>query len=231
MRRLKELQLSGQSAVSKNQPAKSPMKSKRVLHVGCGTYSVERLHSAFRGPNWQEIRVDIDPAVKPDIQASITDLRKHVLDASVDAIFSSHNIEHLYDHEVDSALREFVRVLRPEGFALITCPDLEAIAKLIAAGIDRVAYESPAGPITPLDMLFGHRRSIQQGNLFMCHRTGFTEERLGKLIVAAGFGEARLLKGQMYELWALGLMTKANREEIDTLMTASSLAFGLRQSL
>ena len=65
----------------------------------------------------------------------------------------------------------------------------------------------------------------------MCHRTGFTEERLGKLIVAAGFSEARLLKGQKYELWALGLMTKANREEIDTLMTASSLAFGLRQSL
>lgn len=231
MRRLKELKLSGQSAVSKNQPAKLPMESKRVLHVGCGTYSVERLHSAFRGPNWQEIRVDIDPAVKPDIQASITDLRKHVLDASVDAIWSSHNIEHLYDHEVDSALREFVRVLRPEGFALITCPDLDAIAKLIAAGVDRVAYESPAGPITPLDMLFGHRRSIQQGNLFMCHRTGFTEERLGKLIVAAGFSEARLLKGQKYELWALGLRTKANREEIDALMNASSLAFALRQSL
>jgi predicted SAM-dependent methyltransferase len=192
---------------------------------------VERLHNAFRGSDWQEIRLDIDPAVKPEIQASITDLRKHVLDASVDAIWSSHNIEHLYDHEVDSALREFVRVLRPEGFALITCPDLEAIAKLIAAGVDRVAYESPAGPITPLDMLFGHRRSIQQGNLFMCHRTGFTEERLGKVIVAAGFSEARLLKGQNYELWALGLMTKANREEIDALMTASSLAFGLRQSL
>lgn len=119
------------------------MEAKRVLHVGCGTYSVERLHSAFRGPNWQEIRVDIDPAVKPDIQASITDLRKHVLDASVDAIWSSHNIEHLYDHEVDSALREFVRVLRPEGFALITCPDLEAIAKLIAPGVDRVAYRVP----------------------------------------------------------------------------------------
>lgn len=204
---------------------------KRVLHVGCGTYAVERLHNAFRGSDWQEIRLDIDPAVKPEIQASITDLRKHVLDASVDAIWSSHNIEHLYDHEVDSALREFVRVLRPEGFALITCPDLEAIAKLIAAGVDRVAYESPAGPITPLDMLFGHRRSIQQGNLFMCHRTGFTEERLGKVIVAAGFSEARLLKGQNYELWALGLMTKANREEIDALMTASSLAFGLRQSL
>ena len=85
---------------------------------GCGPFSAEKLHSVFRGPNWREIRVDIDPAVKPDIQASITDLRKDVPDASIDAIWSSHNIEHLYDHEVDPALREFVRVLRPEGFAL-----------------------------------------------------------------------------------------------------------------
>jgi predicted SAM-dependent methyltransferase len=230
MQRPKEPQLSSKNAALKNESAKSPVASKRVLHVGCGTYSEEKLHSVFRGSNWEETRVDIDPAVKPDIQASITDMRKHVLDASVDAIWSSHNIEHLYDHEVDGALREFVRVLRPDGFALITCPDLEAIAQLVAAGVDRVAYESPAGPITPLDMLFGHRRSIQRGNLFMCHRTGFTEERLGKVIVAAGFTEARLLKGQMYELWALGLMTKANRDEIDALLTASGLAFGLRKS-
>jgi predicted SAM-dependent methyltransferase len=230
MQQPKELQLSSKNAASKSEPAKSPVASKRVLHVGCGTYSEEKLHSVFRGSNWQEMRVDIDPAVKPDIQASITDMRKHVLDASVDAIWSSHNIEHLYDHEVDGALREFVRVLRPDGFALITCPDLEAIAQLVAGGVDRVAYESPAGPITPLDMLFGHRRSIQRGNLFMCHRTGFTEERLGKLVVAAGFTEARLLKGQIYELWALGLMTKTDREEIDALLTASGLAFGLRKS-
>ena len=230
MRQLKELQSSERNAASKSAPAQSSVEQKRVLHVGCGTYSEERLHSIFRGSTWQEIRVDIDPAAKPDIQASITDMRKYVLDASVDAIWSSHNIEHLYDHEVDSALREFVRVLRPDGFALITCPDLEAIAQLVAAGVDRVAYESPAGPITPLDMLFGHRRSIERGNLFMCHRTGFTEERLGKLIVAGGFTEARLLKGQTYELWALGLMTKTNREEIDALLTASGLAFGLRKS-
>ena len=144
---------------------------------------LEKLHSVFRGPYWKEIRVDIDPAVKPDIQASITDLRQHVTDASIDAVWSSHNIEHLYDHEVVPALREFVRVLRPAGFALITCPDLQAIAKLIAAGVDRVAYQSPAGPVTPLDMLFGLRRAIERGNLFMCHRTGFTEERLGNVLL------------------------------------------------
>jgi SAM-dependent methyltransferase len=203
-------------------PSREP---KRVLHVGCGPFSPDKLHDVFRGPDWREIRVDIDPAVKPDIQASITDLRKNVPDASIDAIWSSHNIEHLYDHEVEPALREFVRVLRPAGFALLTCPDLEAIAKLIAAGVDRVAYESPAGPITPLDMLFGLRRSIERGNLFMCHRTGFTEERLGKVIIGAGFHEARVVKGRSYDLWALGLMANADREDIETLLSANGLAF------
>jgi SAM-dependent methyltransferase len=201
---------------------------KRVLHVGCGPLSAEKLHGAFRGSDWREIRVDIDPAVKPEIQASITDLRKDVADASVDAIWSSHNLEHLYDHEIHPALTEFVRVLRPAGFALLTCPDLEAIAKLITAGVEQVAYESPAGPITPLDMLFGLRRAVERGNYFMCHRTGFTQERLGKVIIAAGFHEARVLKGQGYDLWALGLMPEANREEIENVLSANGLAFHTR---
>lgn len=199
--------------------------SKLVLHVGCGPFSVDKLHRVFRGISWKEIRVDIDAAVKPDIQASITDLRKHVADASIDAIWSSHNIEHLYDHEVVPALREFVRVLRPAGFTLITCPDLEAIAKLIASGIDRIAYQSPAGPVTPLDMLFGLRRAIEHGNLYMCHRTGFTEERLGNVLIAAGFNEARVRQGRSYDLWAIGLMPGANRDEIAALFNANGLDF------
>jgi predicted SAM-dependent methyltransferase len=214
------------SAEMQGDSQQPPNESKRVLHVGCGPFSVEKLHSVFRGPYWKEIRVDIDPAVTPDIQASITDLRQHVIDASIDAVWSSHNIEHLYDHEVVPALREFVRVLRPAGFALITCPDLQAIAKLIAAGVDRVAYQSPAGPVTPLDMLFGLRRAIERGNLFMCHRTGFTEERLGNVLIAAGFNEARVLHGHNYDLWAVGLMPDANRNEIEALLSANGLSFG-----
>src|SRR4051794_39138949 len=47
---------------------------KTVLHVGCGQYSPEKLHPHFRGPGWQEVRLDIDPGVKPDIVCSITDM-------------------------------------------------------------------------------------------------------------------------------------------------------------
>jgi predicted SAM-dependent methyltransferase len=222
--------LSDQHAISKQSEQRDssalPLEPRCVLHVGCGPYSQEGLHGIFRGPAWREIRVDIDPAVKPDIQASITDLRD-VSDASVDAVWSSHSIEHLYDHEVAPALRELARVLRPTGFALMTCPDLEAIAQLIASGVDQVAYESPAGPITPLDMLFGHRRSIERGNLFMCHRTGFTEERLGRVIIEAGFLEAQVLKGQRYDLWAVGLMAQANQDEIGALLSTNGLPFAL----
>src|SRR5665213_540831 len=40
-------------------------------------------------------------------------------------------------------------------------------------------YTSPAGPITPLDMLFGHSDSIASGHLYMAHKTGFTCASLG----------------------------------------------------
>ena len=45
--------------------------------------------------------------------------------ASMDAIFSSHNLEHLHAHEVPVAMAEFIRVLKPKGYMVITCPDLQ----------------------------------------------------------------------------------------------------------
>jgi hypothetical protein len=74
-------------------------------------------------------------------------------------------------------------------------------------------------------MLFGLRSAVDHGNYFMRHRTGFTQERLGNLIIAAGFHEARVLKGGSYDLWALGLMSGANREEITNVLSANGLAF------
>jgi predicted SAM-dependent methyltransferase len=48
---------------------------------------------------------------KPDIQGTISNMTM-VASASVDAIYSAHNIEHLYAHEVPVAMREFYRVLK-----------------------------------------------------------------------------------------------------------------------
>lgn len=160
------------------------------LHVGCGMKRKDKTTSGFNTAEWQECRFDIDPAVAPDVVGSMTDMSA-VKGESVDALFSSHNIEHLYPHEVGTALREFRRVLRPEGFAIITCPDIQAVAELVAKDrLTEPAYQSPAGPISPLDMLYGHRPSLAAGNLFMAHRTGFTMRSLLADIRAAGFATA-----------------------------------------
>lgn len=174
-----------------------------VLHVGCGAPNPEKLPAAFfaRG-EWRELRLDIDPNVAPDIEASITDMAV-VADASVDAVWSSHNVEHLFAHEVPIALAEFHRVLRPGGFALITLPDLQQVAALIAEGrLEEAAYLSNSGPIAPLDILYGHRASIAGGNHFMAHRTGFTATTLDGALRRAGFATVQVARDGHYALWA-----------------------------
>ena len=124
---------------------------KNFLHV-CGPKRKNQTTSAFNTPDWCEIRLDIDPAVSPDVVGSITDMPA-VETASVQAVFSSHNIEHLYPHDVPLALAEFYRVLTHDGFVVITCPDLQSVCALIAEDkLTEAAYISPAGPIAPLDI-------------------------------------------------------------------------------
>jgi hypothetical protein len=174
---------------------------KTVLHVGCGAKTIRDLPRYFAG--WREVRVDLDPAARPDLVASLTDL-KGVRAGSVDAVFSSHNLEHLYAHEVPVALGEFRRVLKADGFALITTPDLEAVARVVAkGGLDEKLYDSPAGPIAPIDVIFGHRASIERSPL-MAHRTGFSKKTLLALLMQA-FASAACGFGRSYDLWAVGL--------------------------
>lgn len=179
---------------------------RNLLHVGCGMPNPKRLPACFHRPGWREVRFDIDPKVKPDIVGSITDLSM-IPAARIDAIWSSHNLEHLNPFEVPTALAEFRRVLKPDGFALITLPDLRAIARHIAAGsLSEPLYHSPAGPISALDVVFGHQASIQAGNAFMAHRTGFTADTLGNALLEAGFSEVRVHEGKHWDLWAIAAM-------------------------
>ena len=172
---------------------------KKVLHVGCGKHG--KIHQLFSGPAWSEIRLDIDPEADPDIVNSITDM-ENMSDHSVDAVYSSHNLEHLYPHEVKTALQEFLRVLNSEGFCLLSVPDLQAAAELIAQGkIEEPLYNSPAGPVAPLDMLYGFRPALAAGNTHMAHKTGFTDVSLAQEFINAGFTWAKYAKDNAYSLW------------------------------
>ena len=190
---------------------------KTFLHVGCGPKRKDRTTSGFA--NWNELRFDIDESVKPDLVGTMTDMSS-VSSESVDAVFSSHNIEHLYPHEVPVALSEFLRVLKPNGFAVITCPDLQAVCALVAEDkLIEPAYTSPAGPITPLDILYGHRRPMAMGNLYMSHRCGFTEKVLSGTLKSSGFKQVASLKrgAPYFDLWALSTKADLNEDELVAL--------------
>jgi predicted SAM-dependent methyltransferase len=192
---------------------------KTFLHVGCGPKYKNNTTEGFNNDDWIECRFDIDESVNPDLVGTMIDMTS-VTTASVDAIFSSHNIEHLYPHEVPLALAEFKRVLKPDGFVVITCPDLQAVCALVAEDklID-AAYTSPAGPITPLDILYGHRLPMAKGNLYMAHRCGFTKKVLNGTIRSCGFATVATFSRPYpyFDLWAVGCVSKRSDEEIRAL--------------
>jgi SAM-dependent methyltransferase len=165
----------------------APAGARVVLHVGCGPLDHQSLHESFRGPAWHEVRLDIDPGVRPDVVATITDMSP-VPDASVDAVFSHHNIEHVFAHEVPRALAEFLRVLRPGGEVLIATPDLQALGRVLAVGrLEETLYRAPVGEIAALDVVYGLRSDIEGGREYMAHRTGFTGRTLALRLNQAGF--------------------------------------------
>jgi len=171
----------------------------KALHVGCGT---SPLPAALFPGEWQEIRLDIDPAVKPDLVASITEIP---LEAnSVHGVYSSHNVEHLHAHDVPRALAEFHRVLCDKGICWVGVPDMGRAAEWIAqGGGEAVAYVAGCGPITPMDIVFGHR-GMSADNPFMAHRTGFTLAGLTAAMERAGFS-VRHSEVIGWDLWAMGV--------------------------
>lgn len=205
-------------AVGADEPPRDESARKVFLNVGCGPRGITPLGTAFPVEQWRELRLDIDPTVAPDIVASITDMAP-LPDGAVDAVWSSHNLEHLYPHEVPLALAEFLRVLRPGGMLLLAVPDLQTVARAIAEDrLDEPLYSSSAGPIAPIDIVFGLRPALAAGNHFMAHRTGFTPAVLGRALQEAGFKPVAMWQWKEgYELQVRAFRPPASAEALAAL--------------
>jgi len=159
----------------------------RILNVGGGHKGIP-LPPQFA--EFEQVLLDIDPRGQPDI---VCDARK--LDTlepnQFDAVYCSHNLEHYYRHEVPNVLRGFLHVLKDGGFAYIVVPDMAQVLHATVArklDLEDTLYESAAGPITVLDVIYGYGKEIEMsGQDFYAHKTGFTPKSLISLIERVGF--------------------------------------------
>jgi hypothetical protein len=189
-----------------------------LVNAGCGPSGNPRLPAFF--DDWRQLRVDIDPQTEPDILTSVTDLSA-IRTASADAVWSAHCLEHLFAHEVPSALAEFRRILRRGGFACVIVPDLQAIAQWIANDrLHEPIYQSPAGPVTAHDMLWGFSPALELGHQAMAHHCGFTPTLLLQGLTACGFTEVILRRRSTLELAGVALcQASSDPAERDALMS------------
>ena len=105
-------------------------------------------------------------------------------DNSFDAIYSSHNIEHIFPHDI-WYLKEF-EGFEDDGFNF-TCPDIKAVYALIGEGkVAEKLYTSPAGDVSPW-MYYMVLVSLASGHTYMAHKNGFTSESLSAQISNANF--------------------------------------------
>jgi len=86
------------------------------LHLGCGTSRIEGMINCDLYAEGADRRLD---AVELG----------EVEDDSVDLIEHHHMIEHLSFAQADRAMSEWARVLKPGGLLVVTCPNLDLVAR------------------------------------------------------------------------------------------------------
>lgn len=160
---------------------------RRLLNVGGGSKAIQ-LPPEYSG--FEHVLLDIDPAGAPDI---VLDGRRlgELPAGQFDAVYCSHNLEHYFRHDVPKVLGGFFHVLKPGGFAQIRVPDLVELMRRVVQGnldLEATLYVSPAGPIAPIDVIYGFGRQIEQSGVdFFAHRTGFSDQSLTRAVERAGF--------------------------------------------
>lgn len=164
---------------------------KRLLNVGSGTTPLPEQFN-----DYEVTTLDISPKTKPDIVASMCDMGGI---GYFDVVWCSHALEHIYPHEVPAALSEFLRVLVPGGHAIIFVPDLEGIK-----ADESPLYIDPDGPVTGLDLIYGHRANMRNAP-YMAHHTGFVAATLTAALLKAGFERAESSRQPLFNLLGVGI--------------------------
>ena len=186
--------------------------ARRVLNVGGNSKEIP-IPPHYDG--WEHHLLDIDPAGKPDIVCDARALTS-LPAQGYDAVWCSHNLEHYWRHDLPKVLAGFLHVLKGDGYAEIRVPDMKSVfEEMLKRGmdIDDILYESPAGPISVNDVIYGFGRKIAESGVdFYAHKNGFTHRSLVMALRAAGF--ATVFTGSApFEISSLAFKTAPTPEQ------------------
>ena len=130
--------------------------------------------SRTAAPGWKTF--DIEPGPGVDFVGDCRDLSRFS-DASIECLYASHVIEHVPRVDLAPMLRDWRRVLIPNGTLMASVPDLNILAQIFIKdalhGVDKVAV---------MHMIFGG-----QENPHDFHYGGYDLELMAWMLRDAGF--------------------------------------------
>lgn len=202
MRRILE-KLKGKTTTEKVDVEKFLKKRKIKLNVGCGT-------------DYKKGWVNIDNNSDNNIEDGRLDLNWDLRNPlpfpenSVDYIFNEHFIEHLTVEEGQTAVRDFMRVLKPGGVLRMATPDLEVtIDKYINLPIDKDSTIKKF----QLDFIKTRAERINVGFRWWGHKWIYDWEELERRLLETGLKKRQLKRCKLHKSVFSELRNLETREE------------------
>ncbi len=123
---------------------------------------------------------------QPDVICDVRNLNKFSNDYA-DEILAVHVIEHFWRWEVVSILKEWVRVLKPNGKLILECPNLKSACEQFLQDPDLYSGPGQEGQRT-MWVFYGDPSWTDP---LMVHRWGYTPISLAKVMHEAGLRELK----------------------------------------
>lgn len=147
--------------LSSGEPAK--------LHIGCGADYLDGY-----------INIDASRKAKADLYLQAYDLK--IIDAdAVDQIESYHLFEHLEFYDAQRALREWFRVIRPDGLLVLELPNLDVCIREIGK------HHDDNGIDLALVGIYGFPPHVARDGFPQIHKWGWNPISLSNALKEVGF--------------------------------------------
>jgi hypothetical protein len=175
----------------------------KILNVGGGSKIIPL---PWQYHNYDHVLLDVLPRPGVDIVGDFLAMDIH---EEYDVVYSSHSLEHFYEHDVTNVLMKMKQALVHGGGVHIRVPDIKAVVTtMMTRGLDMedVLYQSGVGPIMVQDVIYGHGGEIEEWGQSYGHKTGFTQNKLQKRLEFVGFTHVKVHRNtEGYELEAMGV--------------------------